>query len=102
MPPSLFFFRAVFFLCNCRCRLGGPTLRGFHNADATCYHAPPSCPGAHAASVQTLFGELNRWGKLPYTIYPEVYSSQVALNNYDMSKAPGEEFVFAGLALGSR
>ena len=94
MPPSHFF--SCFFFGNCCCRLGDPTPRGFHNADATCYHALPSCPGAHAASAQTLFGELNRWGKLPYTIYPEVYSSQVALNNYDMSKAPGEEFVFAG------
>jgi len=42
--------------------------------------------------AKTLFGELNRWGKLPYTIYPEVYSSQVALNNYDMSKAPGRTY----------
>ena len=34
----------------------------------------------------------NRWGKLPYTIYPKIYTSQVKLNDYDMSKPPGRTY----------
>lgn len=42
--------------------------------------------------ADTLFGIENRWGKLPYTIYPEIYTSQVQLDDYDMSKPPGRTY----------
>jgi len=51
----------------------------------------PSVPGARALA-ETLFGKHNRWGKLPVTIYPANYVSQVDLFNFDMSKPPGRTY----------
>ena len=31
-----------------------------------------------------LFGESNKWGKLPYTIYPQKFVNQQNMTNYDM------------------
>ena len=42
--------------------------------------------------AETLFGMHNRWGKLPYTIYPKNYINEVDFSNYDMSKAPGRTY----------
>jgi len=39
-----------------------------------------------------LFGLQNRWGKMPYTMYPHDYIKQVSMDNYDMSKAPGRTY----------
>mmetsp|Transcript_18741 Transcript_18741/g.36126 ORF Transcript_18741/g.36126 Transcript_18741/m.36126 type:complete len:757 (+) Transcript_18741:2-2272(+) len=48
-------------------------------------------PGTHGgrALAASIFGDQNRWGKLPTTIYPLAYSAQVAMDDYSMSKAPG-------------
>jgi len=51
----------------------------------------PSVQGARALA-QTLFGEQNRWGKLPVTIYPADYIKQVDIFNFDMSKPPGRTY----------
>ncbi len=42
--------------------------------------------------AETLFGLQNRWGKLPYTVYPKNYINEVDFSNYDMSKAPGRSY----------
>jgi len=42
--------------------------------------------------AKTLFGEENRWGKLPYTIYPANYVNEQSMSNYDMSVAPGRTY----------
>ncbi len=50
-------------------------------------------PGFGAPMLaETLFGMHNRFGKLPYTIYPKNYINEVDFNNYDMSKAPGRTY----------
>jgi len=41
-----------------------------------------------------LFGDENRWGKLPYTIYPHAYAAAQPMVNYDMSKAPGRTYKY--------
>lgn len=51
----------------------------------------PSVGGA-AAIADTLFGRANRWGKLPYTMYPHAYISQQPMSNYNMSKPPGRTY----------
>ena len=50
--------------------------------------------------AQTLFGALNRWGKLPYTMYNKHYIESVDLSDYDMAKPPGRTYrYFTGEAL---
>ena len=51
----------------------------------------PSIAGAQALGA-TIFGTENRWGKLPYTLYPHDYIEQQPMDNYDMSKAPGRTY----------
>jgi len=51
----------------------------------------PSVQGARALA-DTLFGAQNRWGKLPVTIYPANYISQVDIFNFNMSKPPGRTY----------
>jgi len=51
----------------------------------------PSLPGARALAA-TLFGQENRWGKLPITIYPADYVNQQSMTNFDMSIAPGRTY----------
>jgi len=51
----------------------------------------PSVPGGKALA-ESLFGIQNRWGKLPVTIYPANYISEVDLFNFDMSKPPGRTY----------
>eukprot|EP01062_Namystynia_karyoxenos_P064169 TRINITY_DN5706_c0_g1_i1.p1 TRINITY_DN5706_c0_g1~~TRINITY_DN5706_c0_g1_i1.p1 ORF type:complete len:758 (+),score=216.76 TRINITY_DN5706_c0_g1_i1:105-2378(+) len=41
---------------------------------------------------QTLFGQSNRWGKLPVTMYPHDYIQQQPMTNYDMAKPPGRTY----------
>ena len=48
----------------------------------------PATHGADAIAAH-LFGRENRWGKLPYTVYPAAYTSQVYMDDFSMSKAPG-------------
>ena len=44
------------------------------------------------ALASLLFGQTNRWGKLPVTMYPAAYTSQVSMYNFDMSLAPGRTY----------
>ena len=48
----------------------------------------PNVVGAKAFADQ-LFGEQNKWGKMPVTMYPHEYINQQELTNFDMAKAPG-------------
>jgi beta-glucosidase-like glycosyl hydrolase len=48
------------------------------------------------ALAQLLFGVENRWGKLPITMYPQSYTKQQPMDNYDMSKAPGRTYKYYG------
>ena len=43
-------------------------------------------PGVNGAQVlaSAIFGDVNEFGRLPYTIYPSVYASQVDMNNMSM------------------
>ena len=41
-----------------------------------------------------LFGDANKWGKLPYTIYPKDYVQKQSMVNYDMSKFPGRTYKY--------
>eukprot|EP00730_Choanoeca_flexa_P014520 TRINITY_DN6379_c0_g2_i1.p1 TRINITY_DN6379_c0_g2~~TRINITY_DN6379_c0_g2_i1.p1 ORF type:complete len:321 (+),score=74.32 TRINITY_DN6379_c0_g2_i1:121-1083(+) len=51
----------------------------------------PAHKGARALAM-TLFGESNRFGKLPYTMYSHDYIQEQDMTNYDMSKAPGRTY----------
>ena len=48
----------------------------------------PNSIGGTALAL-SLFGVENRWGKLPYTIYPYDAVMKFDMSNYDMSKPPG-------------
>jgi len=41
-----------------------------------------------------MFGVQNKWGKLPYTIYPSSYQHEVDLMDFDMAKSPGRTYRF--------
>ena len=59
----------------------------------------PSVAGPRALAA-TLFGEENRWGKLPVTMYPHSYIREQPVHNYDMAKAPGRTYkYYRGTAL---
>eukprot|EP01052_Picozoa_sp_SAG31_P003185 SAG31_NODE_120_length_23892_cov_10.545623_14_plen_502_part_00 len=51
----------------------------------------PSTRGG-LALYQQLSGVTNSWGKLPVTIYPESYTSQIALNDFNMTTGPGRTY----------
>eukprot|EP00045_Choanoeca_perplexa_P015809 m.204769 g.204769 ORF g.204769 m.204769 type:complete len:863 (+) comp17088_c0_seq12:3-2591(+) len=51
----------------------------------------PAVKGSVALAA-TLFGHENRFGKLPYTMYPHDYINQQPMTNYDMSLAPGRTY----------
>lgn len=53
----------------------------------------PGTLGARALG-QTLFGLENRWGKLPYTMYPHSYIQEQSMTNYDMSVWPGRTYKY--------
>ena len=44
------------------------------------------------ALADLLFGHVNRWGKLPVTVYPHAYTSEQSMVNYDMSSTPGRTY----------
>lgn len=46
------------------------------------------------ALADTLFGRANRWGKLPYTMYPHAYITQQNMTNYDMAAGPGRTYKY--------
>jgi hypothetical protein len=51
----------------------------------------PAVKGSVALAA-TLFGQENRFGKLPYTMYPHDYINQQNMSNFDMSLAPGRTY----------
>mmetsp|Transcript_19145 Transcript_19145/g.48555 ORF Transcript_19145/g.48555 Transcript_19145/m.48555 type:complete len:862 (+) Transcript_19145:48-2633(+) len=51
----------------------------------------PSVAGPRALAA-TLLGMENRWGRLPYTMYPHSYVQEQAMTNFDMAKAPGRTY----------
>jgi beta-glucosidase len=53
----------------------------------------PNTNGA-TALAKLLFGKENRFGKLPYTIYPASYAREQDAANFDMSKAPGRTYKY--------
>ena len=46
------------------------------------------------ALASLLFGDANRWGHLPVTIYPHAYTSAKAMTDYDMSSGPGRTYKY--------
>lgn len=46
------------------------------------------------ALALSLFGEHNRWGKLPITMYPHNYIQRQPMTNYDMAKPPGRTYKY--------
>eukprot|EP00041_Stephanoeca_diplocostata_P031791 m.1000808 g.1000808 ORF g.1000808 m.1000808 type:complete len:580 (-) comp24028_c0_seq12:1391-3130(-) len=46
------------------------------------------------ALAQLLFGRENRWGKLPYTIYPRAYATEQPMANFDMTVVPGRTYKY--------
>jgi beta-D-xylosidase 4 len=52
-------------------------------------------PGKNAQAVaNALFGVTNRFGRLPYTMYPSAYVEQVDMNNMSMQAGPGRTYKF--------
>lgn len=51
----------------------------------------PNDIGGKALAL-TLFGKENRWGKLPYTVYPFETMESFDMFDYSMSKAPGRTY----------
>ena len=62
-----------------------------HQADALIEMFNPNIIGGKALAL-TLFGKENRWGKLPYTIYPYEDMSAFDMSKYEMSKPPGRTY----------
>ena len=53
----------------------------------------PSVRGAEALAL-AMFGEENRFGKLPITMYDKAYISQVDFHDFSMSKSPGRTYKY--------
>lgn len=53
----------------------------------------PSVRGAEALAL-ALFGQENRWGKLPITMYDKKYIETVDFHDFDMSKFPGRTYKY--------
>ncbi|GBG31178.1 Periplasmic beta-glucosidase [Hondaea fermentalgiana] len=75
---------------------GGPIsedwlVSAFENPLAIVETFTPNARGMRAV-VQLLSGRENRWGKLPYTMYPSAYQHQVSKFDFDMSKPPGRTY----------
>merc|ERR1711865_712671 len=46
------------------------------------------------ALAATIFGDENRWGKLPYTMYPASFASENPMTNYHMALPPGRTYKY--------
>ena len=51
----------------------------------------PNVVGSKALA-SLLFGSVNTWGKLPYTVYPSDYTTAVEMDNFDMTQSPGRTY----------
>eukprot|EP00936_MAST-01D_sp_MAST-1D-sp1_P000981 g981.t1 len=51
-------------------------------------------PGPHGgtALAQGIFGKHNRWGRLPYTIYPSSFVQEADMSMHDLRVAPGRTY----------
>eukprot|EP00041_Stephanoeca_diplocostata_P008138 m.117691 g.117691 ORF g.117691 m.117691 type:complete len:917 (+) comp17191_c0_seq1:436-3186(+) len=51
-------------------------------------------PGPHGgtALAEGLFGKHNKWGRLPYTIYPANWTAQTPMTMHDLRVAPGRTY----------
>ena len=50
----------------------------------------PLAPGT--ALAQGIFGEMNAWGRLPYTIYPSNFTKAAEMSMHDLRVAPGRTY----------
>jgi len=48
--------------------------------------------GMSIAIAMSIFGLENRWGKLPYTLYPHNVMQDFDMSNYDMTAKPGRTY----------
>ena len=44
------------------------------------------------ALAEGIFGDMNQWGRLPYTIYPHTFSDEAAMSMHDLRVAPGRTY----------
>ena len=87
--------------------LGKPTVIFLMNAgavaiDAEAAHDGPAplgiieafYPGIFGgqALAEGLFGEMNQWGRLPYTIYPNKFTSETPMSMHDLRVTPGRTY----------
>ena len=49
-------------------------------------------PRGGTALAQGLFGRHNRWGRLPYTIYPASFAAEAEMSMHDLRVAPGRTY----------
>eukprot|EP00039_Didymoeca_costata_P017511 m.324676 g.324676 ORF g.324676 m.324676 type:complete len:878 (-) comp16544_c0_seq6:89-2722(-) len=51
-------------------------------------------PGPHGgvALAKSLFGDANKFGRLPYTIYPSNFTSEALMSEHDLRVAPGRTY----------
>merc|ERR1719440_143807 len=49
-------------------------------------------PRGGEALAQGLFGAHNRWGRLPYTIYPKSFMDAAQMTEHDLRAAPGRTY----------
>ena len=88
--------------------LGKPTVLVLVNGGALAIDellaAKPHGPGAVVeafnvafgapALAATLFGDENRWGKLPVTLYPHSFVTENPMDNMDMARPPGRTYKY--------
>ena len=51
-------------------------------------------PGPHGgtALAEGIFGEMNAWGRLPYTVYPASFADATPMSEHDLRVAPGRTY----------
>jgi beta-glucosidase-like glycosyl hydrolase len=80
----------VLILCN-----GGPlAIDGYVEQPNAIVEAFNLGGAGSSPLASLLFGDANKWGKLPYTIYPKEYVNQQSMVNYDMAKYPGRTYKY--------
>ena len=51
----------------------------------------PGLRGAQALA-EGIFGDMNAWGRLPFTIYPSSFATEAAMTEHDLRVAPGRTY----------
>lgn len=62
-----------------------------HGASAIVEAFNPNVVGAQALA-RLLFGVINTFGKLPYSVYPSSYTTAIEMESFDMTKSPGRTY----------